>query len=660
MNCCRQNTISFKLRPMAIVLAMVCLGCCNAAVASGPVLSCAPGEYVLSVSNLAPIKNQELEAANAATSGSLALVEESSRVVLVTDVDELGGIKGKDLCGKIREKRRRDLRMRRDSGDPARIREIHCGCNFKFQAFAYPNDTYMWAEWGLYQDNDMDIDMPEAWDLETGRSSTVVAVIDTGVDYTHEDLAANMWRNPGEIPGNGIDDDGNGYVDDVYGVNAITDSGDPLDDHGHGTHVSGTIGARTNNQIGVAGINWNVQIMAVKFLDSSGSGYLYDAIKGIDYVVTMKNRGVNVVLSNNSWGGGGFYQPLYDAIQRAMNAGILFVAAAGNSAINSDNNPQYPASYGLQNIISVAALDSNGNLATFSNYGARSVHIAAPGVNIASTYKGNQYRYMSGTSMAAPHVSGVLALLASHAPTLSWSSLKAYLLANGKELASLDGVVLSKSMISAYRMIKAVDSGTPPPVPTPTPVPTATPTPTPTPVPTLAPTPTPVPGPYTVSGRIVVGSGVSARAAVGAIVRVVIDGVEYVRVADANGKFSFDNFVDSPADYVMTITFEGYTFSEKSGRLDRNLVFDIGSTENSFALSGIVMNSSRQPLDGVSIDGGVLGTAVSDSEGRFSFQVSYGTDYLLKPSLEGYTFENRELKGTIFGNTERVFVGYPG
>jgi subtilisin family serine protease len=176
--------------------------------------------------------------------------------------------------------------------------------------------------------SDADIDAPEAWDISTGSSEVIVAVIDTGVDYNHVDLAANMWSNPGEIPGNGIDDDGNGYVDDVHGINAINNSGDPMDDHGHGTHCAGTIAAVGNNGQGVVGVNWTAKIMALKFLNSSGVGNDADAIQTIDYILAL---GINVPVLSNSWGGGAYNQALYDAIEAAKNAGMLFVAAAGNN-----------------------------------------------------------------------------------------------------------------------------------------------------------------------------------------------------------------------------------------------------------------------------------------------------------------------------------------
>ena len=245
----------------------------------------------------------------------------------------------------------------------------------------------------------------------TGSSSVVVAVIDTGVDYNHVDLAANIWTNPGEIAGNGIDDDGNGFVDDVHGYDFANNDGNPMDDNGHGTHVAGTIAAVGNNSLGVTGVAWSTSIMPLKFLSANGSGYLSDAVEAINYATMMRTRyGVNVRVDNNSWGGGGFSSAMQSAIQAANDAGILFVAAAGNSGTNNDASPQYPANYDSPNVISVAATDQNGQLASFSNYGATTVDLAAPGVSIYSTTPNNTYSTYSGTSMATPHVSAVAAL----------------------------------------------------------------------------------------------------------------------------------------------------------------------------------------------------------------------------------------------------------
>lgn len=262
-----------------------------------------------------------------------------------------------------------------------------------------PNDPSFVNLWGLEM-----IGAPEAWTVTRGDSNVVVAVIDTGIDYLHPDLRDNIWVNAGEIPGNLRDDDGNGYVDDVYGYNAISPSQPPADDNRHGTHVAGTIGAVGDNQLGIVGVNWRVKLMALKFLDREGSGYLSDALEAIDYILTMKRRGVNIRVVNASWGADTYSRALEEAIERLKAEGILFIAAAGNG---STNVRQYPAAY--ESVLSVAAVDQNGDLAYFSNYGDW-VDLAAPGRSILSTVPGGGYASFSGTSMAAPHVVGVAAL----------------------------------------------------------------------------------------------------------------------------------------------------------------------------------------------------------------------------------------------------------
>lgn len=301
-----------------------------------------------------------------------------------------------------------------------------------------------------------DIDAPAAWDLTTGSSAVVVAVIDTGVRYTHRDLAANLWRNPGEIPGNGRDDDGNGYVDDVHGINAITGSGNPRDDHGHGTHVAGTIGAVANGGGAHVGVAWNVRLMALKFLDAQGSGYDSDAIECIDYAIAKGAR-----ILSNSWGGDGFSAATRDAIDRARRADVLFVAAAGNDGRNTDVQPTYPAGYALPNVVSVGAVDRGGARASFSNHGASSVDLAAPGVDIYSTTADSDTSHgrMSGTSMATPHVSGVAALVLARHPDIGVGELKQRLLVGTTPLASFARASVSGGMLNARRALRVAADG---------------------------------------------------------------------------------------------------------------------------------------------------------------------------------------------------------
>lgn len=255
-----------------------------------------------------------------------------------------------------------------------------------------------------------DVNALAAWDITKGSRAVRIAVIDTGVDYNHPDLVNNMWVNTAEQNGEpGVDDDGNGYVDDIYGYDFANDDGDPVDGHSHGTHCAGTIAAEHDNGIGVAGVMADAEIVAVKFLTDSGSGSTANAIRSIDYATKM-----NVDIMSNSWGGGGRSQALEEAIQRASEAGIVFTAAAGNSATNNDNKPHYPSSYDVENVISVAAHNYNDQLASFSCYGKNTVHVAAPGRNILSTVKNGGYEVYSGTSMATPHVSGVVGLYIAH------------------------------------------------------------------------------------------------------------------------------------------------------------------------------------------------------------------------------------------------------
>jgi subtilisin family serine protease len=336
-------------------------------------------------------------------------------------------------------------------------------------AATQPNDPLLPEMWALENRGqtfgvvDADIDAPEAWDTSTGDPSVVVAVIDTGVDYTHEDLAANMWMNPGEVR-DGVDNDGNGYVDDIHGINAISGSGDPFDDAGHGTHVAGTIAAVADNGIGIAGVAPNVRIMALKFITPENEGFVSDAIECIEYASVMKTvYGVNVRLSSNSWrwtwfNGGS--EALYDAIVHSEQAGILFVAAAGNERHSNDFGwIAYPASYDLDSIVGVACSEESDRLCDFSNHGVRSVDLAAPGRDILSTLPGNQYAKWSGTSMATPHVAGVAALLASIDPDGDALGLKSLLLNTVDRLDSLAGRVASGGRLNAANALETCQTG---------------------------------------------------------------------------------------------------------------------------------------------------------------------------------------------------------
>ena len=304
--------------------------------------------------------------------------------------------------------------------------------------------------WGMYGDastpaNAFGSQAAEAWAAgHTGAKSVYVGIIDEGIQFTHPELDGQVWTNTFD-PGNGVDDDRNGYVDDIHGWdfangdNSIYDGGSSgnLDDHG--THVSGTIGAKANNGQGVVGVNWDVTLISGKFLGRNG-GTLANAVKAVDYFTDLKTRhGLNIVATNNSWGGGGFSQTLLDAITRANAANILFVAAAGNSGTNNDTTASYPSNYDVANVIAVAAIDRNGALASFSQYGATTVDLGAPGVGVWSTTAFNGYSSYNGTSMATPHVTGAAALYASTHPGETAAQIKSAILGSAVPTASLSG-----------------------------------------------------------------------------------------------------------------------------------------------------------------------------------------------------------------------------
>lgn len=327
--------------------------------------------------------------------------------------------------------------------------------NYYYHLQVTPNDTQFGSLYGMTK-----ISAPAAWDLTTGSANTVVAVIDTGSKYTHEDLAANMWTNSGEINNNGIDDDGNGFVDDFYGYDFFYNDGNPLDEHGHGTHVSGTIGAIGNNALGVAGVNWNVRIMTVKIYDNDGFGTTASMlINAYNYVRIMKNRGINIRVTNNSYSGCdeacGYNQATKDALDALGNAGVLNVFAAGNDSRNVEGNPAFPASYTSPSILSVAASTSTDVRASFSNWGTSSVDLAAPGSGILSTVMtAANYGSSSGTSMASPHAAGAAALLSSYNPNLSAASLKATLMNTVDPLSQWNTLVKSGGRLNAANALQ--------------------------------------------------------------------------------------------------------------------------------------------------------------------------------------------------------------
>src|SRR5262249_39592766 len=294
----------------------------------------------------------------------------------------------------------------------------------------HANDELFYKQWGLFnhgQDggkSGADISAMQAWAVTKGSDQVVVAVLDSGVDYTHPDLAANIWTRPEIIkPYEDEDLESDGPIDDVHGFNVVDDNGDPMDDNGHGTHCAGIIGAEGGNEMGIAGVNWTVKIMALRFMDADGAGTTKDAIEAINYVINRKRAGVNVRVISASWGSTIKSRALEDVIRKAGDEGILLVAAAGNSSSDNDRAPHYPASYDLVNVISVAALNRRDELSSFSNYGSKSVHVAAPGEEILSTWLEHGFEEKKGTSMATPFVSGVAALVLSQNPNLSVGEL---------------------------------------------------------------------------------------------------------------------------------------------------------------------------------------------------------------------------------------------
>jgi len=381
--------------------------------------------------------------------------------VFSTTIGELATEEATEVDEKAIEEACDDLRSQNPTYD------LTCEPNYVVETTRGADDFYLGSLWGMSA-----IQAPAAWDVSTGSSDVTVAVIDTGIEYTHPDLAANIAVNSGEVPTNGIDDDRNGFVDDVYGYDFINNDANPLDDHYHGTHCAGTIGAVGNNGLGVAGVAWNVKLMPIKVLSGSGSGSIASVVAGINYAVT---RGVKIV--SMSLGTSSYSQTLEDAIENAKHQGVLIVAAAGNSGQNSDLYPLYPAASAQDNVISVAASNQSDGLATFSNYGATSVDLAAPGVSILSTTLAAGYGYASGTSMATPHVAGMAAILKSVNPELSYVGLKNALIQGVDSLPAFNAKTVSGGRANLYRSLALI-------YPTPTPEPTEPPDDTPIPDPT--------------------------------------------------------------------------------------------------------------------------------------------------------------------------------
>lgn len=332
--------------------------------------------------------------------------------------------------------------------------------NFYYHLLLTPNDPQFGSA-GMY--GLLRISAPQAWDLTTGSSAVVVADIDTGLRYTHQDLAANTWTNAGEIAANSIDDDNNGFIDDVYGYDFRYNDADPADENGHGTHTAGTIGAVGNNLLNVVGVNWNVKIMAIKIYSAGGSDTTSTMlINAYNYVRMMKLRGVNIRVTNNSYGGCleacGYDQATKDALDAMGNAGILNVFAAGNAGVNNDTaaSPSYPAFYTSPSILSVASSTSTDARSGFSSWGPISVDLAAPGSSVLSTYRTSDTATatLSGTSMATPHAAGAAALLAAYNPNLSAASLKATLMNTVDQLPAWASLVKSGGRLNVSAALR--------------------------------------------------------------------------------------------------------------------------------------------------------------------------------------------------------------
>ena len=351
---------------------------------------------------------------------------------------------------------------------------LYAEANYIQRITLTPNDPNFGQLWGLNNTGQTvggqvgiagaDISAVQAWDVSTGSSSTVVGVIDTGVDYNHPDLAANIWSAPAAfsvtVGGQTIN-----CPAGSHGYNSITNTCTPLDDNNHGTHCSGTIGGRGNNGTGVAGVNWTTSIMGLKFLSASGSGDTANAIECVDFAIQAKQifgTGANVRVLSNSWGGGGFSQALQDAITRANTADMLFVAAAGNSNSNNDVTPNWPSNYPVANVLAVAATDNRDNKSSFSSFGATMVDLGAPGTNIVSTVRNGAFATFSGTSMATPHVAGAAALVLSRC-NLNTAALKANLMNNVDPISALAGRTVTGGRLNVDRAIRACAGGGNPP-----------------------------------------------------------------------------------------------------------------------------------------------------------------------------------------------------
>jgi subtilisin family serine protease len=481
--------------------------------------------------------------------------------------------------------------------------------DYIYRATATPNDTQYFQQYALNS-----ISAPAAWDIGTGSEDVVVGVLDTGVSYNHEDLQANMWKNPGEIPNNGLDDDHNGWTDDVYGFDAVNQDGDPKDENGHGTHCSGILGARGNNSLGISGVNWRVKIMALRALGADGTGDTLAFVDALNYALDMKARGVNLRVINNSWGGLGASQVLLEVFQKSASAGIVNVCAAGNGgsdSIGDDNDitPHYPASYDVAGLISVAASDVYDNRGSFSNYGATSVDLAAPGVGILSTFLGGKsvYTTLSGTSMATPYVAGAAALFLSRAPDLTPTQVRNKIIKSCDVLDQWKGLVVSNGRLNIAKLFQQN-------------------------------------GVYIIRGHVSVdNAGAKPIAGVSVFLN---SNTGASAVTNANGDFSIGGL--AAGSYTVKPVLEGWTLAPATTTVtlsatahNVNLNFKGTASESTYSISGRV----TQTVDGVTtvIPGASIylnddaePLAVSDSSGNYIIRHRVAGTYTVHATKTGY------------------------
>ncbi len=537
------------------------------------------------------------------------------------------------------------------------VEEVHTR-----RLYRTPNDPDYASQWWLQK-----IGAPTAWEASTGSSEVIVAVVDTGTSLSHPELAGQIWKNPGEIANNGRDDDGNGYVDDVNGFNAINPGTPPDDDvvQSHGTHVSGIIGARGNNARQVSGVNWNVKILPVKVFDSGGStaGDDTEIVSGLDYVLALKARGVNIRATNDSWGGEFSSQVLFDAFSRLNTAGILNFVAAGNGlngdGYSIDTKLDYPSSYTFPTIVSVGASDENDARAKSSNYGPKSVDIFAPGVDILSLARNGGTQYLDGTSMAAPVVTGAAALLWSIKPGLSAAEMKALLLNSSFKAPALRGLCVSNGRLDLAKAVASIaPTPTATPTPTSTPTPTATPRPTATPQPTATPRPTPTPtpvpaGPFALSGYTYFQENGANRPVAGAAVFL---NNRFVTTSNAGGVYSIAGL--AAGKYTLSARLNGYTFGAASallsgtgGRVRRDILATAPAIR--YSISGTVRSSTGVALKNVAIllNNLSVPVATSNSSGRFLLKDRARGTYTISATINGAVVAVRVALPTSTGTS---------